>query len=489
MFGTALANTPDFVYLFDLDGRFTYVNKALLDLWGKDLAQAVGRNFHELEYPSELAVRLQQQIQEVIESKQTVRDETVYTSAAGTRSYEYILVPVFGTDGAVEAVAGSTRDITDRRLAEVELRDIRSRMEAALEAGAIGTWTWDVPADRFYADASLARLFSLEPDDVSGAPLDRIVEAIHPGDRERVSALVNQAVASGSRYEADYRVSQPNGSWRWVTARGQVERDTHGRAVRFPGVVIDVTDRKQAEEAFRVADARAGALLESLNEGFVAFDRDWTFTYLNAAYERMIGVRREDLIGRNHWEVFPAALGTTLEAEFRRVAVEGCTAEFENYYEPWDRWFALKAYPSGNGIAAQVRDVTAARRAAEDLARVSAEAEQLRRLYEAVLSGTPDFVYVFSLDHRVLYANEALVTMWGLGPENAIGKTFLEIGYEPWHAEMHAARSTRCGRRSSRSAARCRSTGHSAGGSTTTSSCRSSARTARSRRSPARLAT
>ena len=65
------------------------------------------------------------------------------------------------------------------------------------------------------------------------------------------------------------------------------------------------------------------------------------------------------------------------------------------------------------------------------------ESGRRKRLYETVLSATPDFVYVFSLDHRVLYANDALIEMWGRGQDGAIGKTFLEIGYEPWHAEMH----------------------------------------------------
>ena len=66
------------------------------------------------------------------------------------------------------------------------------------------------------------------------------------------------------------------------------------------------------------------------------------------------------------------------------------------------------------------------------------ESERRRRLYEAILSGTPDFVYVFSLDHRILYANDALLRMWGHSSEDTVGKTFLEVGYEPWHAEMHA---------------------------------------------------
>jgi PAS domain S-box-containing protein len=229
-------------------------------------------------------------------------------------------VPILDDGGHIIEWFGTASDVTRRKQAEADLKDIRSRMEAALEAGAIGTWAWDVQADRFFGDASLAHIFGVPREAVAGGPLAGVVDAIHPDDRERVARLVQDAVQSGDRYEADYRVTRPGASMRWVTARGQVERDGAGRAVRFPGVVIDVTDRKLAEAA---------------------------------------------------------------------------------------------------------------------LERVTADSERLRRLYETVLSATPDFVYVFSLDHRVLYANDSLIRMWGRGRDGAIGKTFLEIGYEPWHAEMH----------------------------------------------------
>ena len=111
-FSAVLANTADFIYTFDLDGRFTYVNSALLSLWRKDLSEAVGKNFFDLGYPSELAKRLQRQIREVIETQRPIRDETPYTSAVGARQYEYIFVPMIGQTGAVESVAGSTRHVT-----------------------------------------------------------------------------------------------------------------------------------------------------------------------------------------------------------------------------------------------------------------------------------------------------------------------------------------------------------------------------------------
>jgi PAS domain S-box-containing protein len=114
-FDTALSHTPDFTYIFDRNGRFTYINRALLSLWQLPLEAAVGKNFFELNYPEDLAARLQAQIQQVIETKGVVRDNTPYTGPTGeTRYYEYIFVPVFAPDGSVEAVTGSTRDVTDR---------------------------------------------------------------------------------------------------------------------------------------------------------------------------------------------------------------------------------------------------------------------------------------------------------------------------------------------------------------------------------------
>lgn len=110
-----LSSAADFIYIFDLEGQFTYINQALLTLWQKSLDQALGKNFFELDYPPDLAARLQAQIQEVIETRRPVRGETAYTGATGeSRYYEYIFVPVVGSDDRIEAVAGSTRDVTER---------------------------------------------------------------------------------------------------------------------------------------------------------------------------------------------------------------------------------------------------------------------------------------------------------------------------------------------------------------------------------------
>jgi PAS domain S-box-containing protein len=130
VFDTVLSHTPDFTYIFNLNGRFTYINKALLDLLQISYDDALGKNFFDLGYPPALAVRLQSQIQDVIETRRTVRDTTPFTGPDGEeRYYEYIFVPVFAQDGSVDAVAGTTHEITEQMRTEAELRRMNRELE------------------------------------------------------------------------------------------------------------------------------------------------------------------------------------------------------------------------------------------------------------------------------------------------------------------------------------------------------------------------
>jgi PAS domain S-box-containing protein len=128
IFDITLSSISDFAYIFDRNGCFAFVNQALLDLWGLKLEDAVGKNFHQLNYPDSLAERLQKQIQQVFETREGLVGETPYTSQTGVGGhYEYIFRPVFDRDGNVELVAGSTRDITERKRIEEELRESQER--------------------------------------------------------------------------------------------------------------------------------------------------------------------------------------------------------------------------------------------------------------------------------------------------------------------------------------------------------------------------
>ena len=135
IFDTTLSSITDFAYIFDKSGRFAYANQALLNLWGLKLEDAVGKDFFDLNYPPDLALKLQQQIQSVFSTREVIRDETPYTSPTGAGGYyEYIFSPVIDEAGNVEVVAGSTRDITERKRTEQALRESDERYRMLAEA-------------------------------------------------------------------------------------------------------------------------------------------------------------------------------------------------------------------------------------------------------------------------------------------------------------------------------------------------------------------
>lgn len=264
LYEAILTNTPDLAYVWDLQHRFIYANEGLLKMWGKSLDEAIGKTCLELGYEPWHAALHDREIEQVIATKQPVRGEVPFTGTFGRRMYDYLLVPVLGADGNVEAVAGTTRDVTDRKQAEEALQQARLQLESALLAAEIGTFVWDIVADRLYGDRNFTALFGIPLDDTGAAPLADFVTVIHPDDRARVLAMVERALETGGDYAAEYRITVDSRE-RWFIARGKVEHDEDGRPVRFPGVLLDITERKQAEEALREADRRKDEFLAVLS--------------------------------------------------------------------------------------------------------------------------------------------------------------------------------------------------------------------------------
>jgi PAS domain S-box-containing protein len=137
--------------------------------------------------------------------------------------------------------------------------------------------------------------------------------------------------------------------------------------------------RRESELQAEVQQAQeqASAILESITDGFLALDSEWRFTYVNAAAERINGIRREEQIGKNQWELFPATKGTVLESEWRRAVAEQVPVEFEHCYEPWNAWFHVKAYPSKDGgLSVFFQDITPRKQSEAALLKAHSELEQ-----------------------------------------------------------------------------------------------------------------
>ncbi len=122
LYDTILSNTPDLAYVFDRDHRFIYANRALLAMWGQTFEEAIGKTCLELGYEPWHAAMHDREIEQVIATRKPIRGEVPFTGTNGRRMYDYIFVPVLGPSGEVEAIAGTTRDVTERMQAEEALR-------------------------------------------------------------------------------------------------------------------------------------------------------------------------------------------------------------------------------------------------------------------------------------------------------------------------------------------------------------------------------
>jgi PAS domain S-box-containing protein len=169
--------------------------------------------------------------------------------------------------GAIVGYFNPATETTARIRAEEALAATTRRLDAALLAGEVGTFQWDIPEDRLWGDVNFARIFGIQLDERGAAPLADYLAAIHPDDRERTNALVQHTLDTGEPYDTEYRiVSGREGGRRprWVEARGRVEYDIEGRPVRFPGVVQDVTRRREAEaERLRLMETAETARREA----------------------------------------------------------------------------------------------------------------------------------------------------------------------------------------------------------------------------------
>ena len=153
----------------------------------------------------------------------------------------------------------------ERREREQSIRDAKLQMEAAVEAGAVGTWEWNIPDDEFVTGPSFAKKFGVDPDAArEGVSLERFVTSIHEDDRERVERKIEGAIESCGEYEAEYRVWNHADELRWVLARGHVECADDGTPLMFPGALTDITERKKTEQQLEALNERLRATNERL---------------------------------------------------------------------------------------------------------------------------------------------------------------------------------------------------------------------------------
>lgn len=237
----------------------------------------------------------------------------------------------------------------------------------AMKAAGIGFFDWDLTTGRLSWDDHLLKLFGYTAETFDGT-IEAFDARVHPQDRTRVREALDEAVATCGEWGAEYRIVLPGGVVRWVTARGRAIAGTDGAATHVLGAAFDTTAHVEA-------DARVVRVLESMPSAFFSLDEDWRFTYVNAEAEKLLGSSRSALVGGSVWELFPAAVTSSFESEYRAAVATGRPVAFEAHYPaPLDGWFEVRAWPGPEGLSVYFLDVTERHRQQEELDRAARRA-------------------------------------------------------------------------------------------------------------------
>jgi PAS domain S-box-containing protein len=182
-------------------------------------------------------------------------------------------------------------------------------------------------------------------------------------------------------------------------------RDETGRVCGVFCPVTETTARLQgerSEQALRheaeAAHARVRTTLESITDAFFTLDRQWHFTYVNQRAKALWG-RRDDVLGKNIWEEFPESESLIFGEQLRKAMADQVTIDFEGYYPPMGVWLAMRAYPSSDGVAVYLQNITARKEAEAERERLLADLQRANEEFQ-------QFSYIVSHD-----LNEPLRTM------------------------------------------------------------------------------
>ncbi|MBD2409546.1 PAS domain S-box protein [Nostoc calcicola FACHB-3891] len=188
------------------------------------------------------------------------------------------------------------------------------------------------------------------------------------------------------------------------------------------GFVVDLSERKQAQAALQQANERVTRTLESMSDAFVSIDRDWRIIYQNVEAERINGKSRTEVIGKSHWEEWPASVGTNLELQYRQAIAEQTPVHFEHHYylpSEYDLWMEIHAYPCENGLDIFFRDISQRKQVEQTLREKEERLRLANERFELAAAAVNCLIYDWDIQQDTVDITEGLTRILGYSLETA----------------------------------------------------------------------
>ena len=301
------------IWSIDSELRTTFVNARMAEMLGYSPEEMLGHTLFEFLFPEDVAAernaiaRRKSGVSEEFELRYRRKDGSELWARVAT-------APIRATDGTFMGAVAIHVDTTHRRHIEQALQDRERELREAERLAGVGSWRWLPGTDTFVCSEGFCHIAGREPNSL-GVSYKEHNELYTPESRRRLDAAVHAALTGGIPYELDLELIRPDGSTRWVVARGEASLDKHGRVVNLRGTVHDITERKMDEQASQ----RLAAIVESSDDAIISKDLSGIITSWNTAARRIFGYAPEEVIGQSILVLIPPELHDEEDAILKRL--------------------------------------------------------------------------------------------------------------------------------------------------------------------------
>jgi len=248
--GMILDKAAALVVVLDREGRIRRFNRACEELSGYSFAEVDGRFVWDFLLPPEEREQVHQEaFSALARNPDSLRGSYTnhWVARDGTkRLIEWSNSVLLDEQGGMEFMVGVGTDVTEKRRAEAALKESEARLNEAQRIAQVGSWEYDVLADKLSWSDETFRLFEVD-NATFGASFEAFMEKVHPEDRERVTQAYRDSLTNREPYEIIHRICMADGRVKWVNERCEMHYDAEGNAIRSTGTVQDITERMQAE--------------------------------------------------------------------------------------------------------------------------------------------------------------------------------------------------------------------------------------------------